>query len=58
MLSTLFQYIQDIFKSRQNFDNLEVFIASANPQSAEDVDRLEHQFYERRRNNIFTYFHE
>lgn len=58
MFRTFIQYLQDILRARRDFDNLEVFITSGNPQTAEDVDRLERQFYEQRRNNAFTYFHE
>ena len=58
MLKNIIETLQDIFKSRQAYDTLEAHIVAGNPQSSEDVEILERQFYEQRRNNMFTFFHE
>lgn len=58
MLIKFISFIRDIFNSKRDYDSLEDYISSGNPQTADDVLRLERQFYENRRNNLFTYFHE
>lgn len=59
MLTCFIHTIKDIFKSPSLQENLEKYISSQNPQSFEDIDRLEREFYRRKTAiTTFPFYHE
>lgn len=48
MLVNIIAFFKRIFSSHSHFDSLEYYIVSHNPQSSDDVDRLEREFYANR----------
>ena len=58
MLASIIAFFKSIFSSPTEYDTLEAYIVAGNPQDVHDVDRLERQFYERRRRQSIMFFHE
>ena len=57
MLKQLIDFLNDILFSPKLHDSLEAYIVAGNPQSSEDVDRLEREYYDRNQQHIFeTYY--
>jgi hypothetical protein len=48
MLKYFMESLKEFFKSPTIQDNLEAYIVSNNPQTSDDVDRLEREFYYRK----------
>lgn len=59
MLTYFISSLKDIFKSPSIQDNLEAYIVANKPQSSDELDRLEREFY-RRKTAItsFPFYHE
>lgn len=58
MFTTIIAFLKKIFTVPSIHDNLEAYIVAGNPQDTNDVDRLEREFYERRRRQSMMFFHE
>lgn len=43
-MNAFLQFLADIFKAAPKYNNVEAYIAAGNPQTPEDVDRLEREF--------------
>jgi hypothetical protein len=58
MLASIIAFFRNIFSASKAYDNLEAYIVAGNPQDTHDVDRLEREFYEKRRQRSMMFFHE
>lgn len=59
MLSfAIIQELLSFFKNPTFHDNLEAYITAGNPQTPDDVDRLEREFWEQKRRSSMFHFHE
>ena len=55
MVLYILSLIKGIFEDKSYMGNLEAYIAANNPQTADDIDRLEREFTRRQ---TATFFHE
>jgi len=51
MLDKLYSFFKDLFKTKEQLNNLEAYIMAGNPQNAGDVEILERGFYYREQRN-------
>lgn len=59
MLAYFIKIVTDFFKTPTIQDNLEAYIMVNHPQTVDDVDRLEREFYRRKTAiTTFPFFHE
>lgn len=57
MIKQVLDTIKEILRSPTIQDTLEEYIAARNPQTSDDVDRLEREFYNRRRNAFYDKYY-
>jgi hypothetical protein len=57
MLKQIINFLNDILFSPRMHDSLEAYIVSGNPQTSEDVDRLEREYYDRSQQHIFENYY-
>ena len=58
MITALFAFLKNLFKSPTVFDQLEAHIVAGNPQNAADVEQLERGFYNRYQRETLWHFKE
>jgi hypothetical protein len=51
MINAIISYIRDIFKQDESTASLEAYIATNDPKTPEDVERLEREYHEINRYN-------
>lgn len=56
-IPNIFELLKEIFHTPSYHDNLEAYIAAGNPQSVEDVDRLEREYHQRRQVSLFERYY-
>ena len=56
MFRSIFEFLSKLFTTESFHNNLEAYIVAGNPQDANDVDRLEREFYYKRANRQHNYF--
>lgn len=57
MIKSILQKLKEMTASETT--NLEAYIISNKPQNADDIDRLEREFFRKQTSNgLFTHFHE
>jgi hypothetical protein len=52
------QGLWSLLKAPTFHDNLEAYITAGQPQTPDDVDRLEREFWEQKRRQSMFFFHE
>lgn len=57
LVKKIYKYIKDIFTAPSMQDNLEAYIASRNPQTTNDVDRFEREYYLKRQTTVFEKYY-
>lgn len=55
MFRSFIAYIREFFRTPTYHDNLEAYIIAGKPQDSADVDRLEREFYNKRRQSITVF---
>ena len=57
MIKQILEFLRDIFRPESLHDALDAYIISGNPQTADDVDRLEREFFRRRESLFFDRYY-
>lgn len=53
MFNSIIEFVREVFKEKSVFNSLEAYIIAGNPQGPDDVDRLEREFWEKTKINVF-----
>jgi len=57
MIKQILEFLRDIFRPSSLHDALDAYITAGNPQTANDVDRLEREFFQRRESLFFERYY-
>lgn len=57
MIKQILEFLRDIFRTPSIHDALEAYITTGNPQTADDVDRLEREFFRTRQSLFFDRYY-